>query len=115
MLTQECSSMAELMAHADLAIGAGGATTWERICLGLPSLVFTLAENQVATSRELEALGSIEVIENFKKIDHSDLARIIKNMLLRTYDSRRSASMLGLVDGLGTLRVADHLRTKLEC
>ena len=111
----QTSKMAELMAHADLAIGAGGTTTWERICLGLPSLIFTLAENQVATSRELVTLGAIEVIENIKKIDRSDLARILKNMLLKAYDLRRSASILGLVDGLGTLRVADHLRTKLEC
>ena len=60
-------------------------------------------------------LGAIEVIENIKKIDRSDLARILKNMLLKAYDLRRSASILGLVDGLWTLRVADHLRTKLEC
>jgi UDP-2,4-diacetamido-2,4,6-trideoxy-beta-L-altropyranose hydrolase len=34
------------MAAADLAIGAGGATTWERCALGLPSFVTVLAENQ---------------------------------------------------------------------
>ena len=106
----QTSKIAELMAHADLAIGAGGTTTWERICLGLPSLVFTLAENQVAASCELEALGAIEVIKTIKNIDRSDLARIIKNMLLKAYDSRRSASMLGLVDGLGTLRVLEAIR-----
>lgn len=39
-------NMAELMANADLAIGAAGATTWERCCLGLPSIQIVLAENQ---------------------------------------------------------------------
>lgn len=39
-------NMAELMANADLAIGAAGATTWERCCLGVPSILVVLAENQ---------------------------------------------------------------------
>ena len=30
------SSLANLMIKADLAIGACGATSWERLCLGLP-------------------------------------------------------------------------------
>jgi UDP-2,4-diacetamido-2,4,6-trideoxy-beta-L-altropyranose hydrolase len=38
--------MAGLMANADLAIGAGGGTSWERCCLGLPSLILVLAPNQ---------------------------------------------------------------------
>ena len=42
----QVENIAELMAQADLAIGAGGATTWERLCLGLPSLVVMVAENQ---------------------------------------------------------------------
>ncbi|AUZ84044.1 UDP-2,4-diacetamido-2,4,6-trideoxy-beta-L-altropyranose hydrolase [Methylophaga nitratireducenticrescens] len=40
------SNMAELMTDADLAIGAAGATTWERCCLGLPSIMLVLADNQ---------------------------------------------------------------------
>jgi UDP-2,4-diacetamido-2,4,6-trideoxy-beta-L-altropyranose hydrolase len=40
------SHMAALMADADLAIGAGGATTWERCFLGLPAIATILAENQ---------------------------------------------------------------------
>ncbi len=40
------SNMAELMANADLAIGAAGATTWERCCLGLASILIVLADNQ---------------------------------------------------------------------
>ncbi len=39
-------SMAALMVNADLAIGAGGVTAWERCCLGLPSLVLEIADNQ---------------------------------------------------------------------
>jgi UDP-2,4-diacetamido-2,4,6-trideoxy-beta-L-altropyranose hydrolase len=38
--------MASLMANANLAVGAGGVSCWERCCLGLPSLVVGIAENQ---------------------------------------------------------------------
>ncbi|MEI6114803.1 MAG: UDP-2,4-diacetamido-2,4,6-trideoxy-beta-L-altropyranose hydrolase [Burkholderiales bacterium] len=38
--------IATLMAESDAAIGAAGATTWERCCLGLPSIVLCLADNQ---------------------------------------------------------------------
>ncbi len=44
----------ELMVRADLFIGAGGTTTWERLCLGLHSLVITVAKNQDAFTRELD-------------------------------------------------------------
>lgn len=55
----QISNMAELMMKADLSIGAGGSTTWERCLLGLPSIVIITAENQ----RELtEVLNSKKVI-----------------------------------------------------
>ncbi|WP_238654668.1 UDP-2,4-diacetamido-2,4,6-trideoxy-beta-L-altropyranose hydrolase [Paenibacillus piscarius] len=44
--------IAELMRKADLSIGAGGSTTWERCYLGLPSLTIVTADNQ----REITAL-----------------------------------------------------------
>lgn len=50
-------SLAGLLARADLAIGAGGITTWERACLGAPSIVTAIAHNQEAPSRALAAEG----------------------------------------------------------
>jgi UDP-2,4-diacetamido-2,4,6-trideoxy-beta-L-altropyranose hydrolase len=40
------SDMAQCMADSDLAIGAAGSTSWERCCLGLPTLLVVLADNQ---------------------------------------------------------------------
>jgi UDP-2,4-diacetamido-2,4,6-trideoxy-beta-L-altropyranose hydrolase len=39
-------SLAGLISRADLFIGAGGATTWERFCLGCPAIMIAIAENQ---------------------------------------------------------------------
>ncbi|MGV3468693.1 UDP-2,4-diacetamido-2,4,6-trideoxy-beta-L-altropyranose hydrolase [Limnobacter sp.] len=57
------SNMAQLMADSDLAIGAAGATSWERCCLGLPSIVITLAENQTAIAGGLAKAGASVVLE----------------------------------------------------
>ena len=39
-------ALSALMVSADMAVGAGGISTWERCCLGLPSLVWPVADNQ---------------------------------------------------------------------
>ena len=54
--------MAERMSLADLSIGGVGSTSWERCSLGLPSLLFVLAENQAAAAQALvEARAAIVV------------------------------------------------------
>lgn len=55
----QATNMAELMCEADLAIGAGGSTTWERLYLGLSSIVIPIAENQIPTTRDLCDFGVI--------------------------------------------------------
>lgn len=56
-------NMAQLMADSDLAIGAAGATSWERCCLGLPTIMFVLAENQRKTAQGLARSGGVKLIE----------------------------------------------------
>lgn len=69
------SNLAELMANADLAIGAAGSSSWERCCLGLPTLLFVLAENQRTIAYELEKAGGglrcneQDFYENIKILD----------------------------------------------
>ena len=54
----QVKNMAELMAVADLAIGAGGTTTWERCFLGLPSITLIVAQNQADIIRAVAAKGA---------------------------------------------------------
>ena len=56
------SDMAQLMADSDLAIGAAGATSWERCCLGLPTIMLVLAENQRKVAQGLEQSGGAKLI-----------------------------------------------------
>ena len=55
-------TLAGLIARADLALGASGATTWERACLGLPSLVVAMAANQLHSAEEFSKFMQIPLL-----------------------------------------------------
>jgi len=45
-LHTQIENMAELLSNADLCIGAGGISTWERCSVGLPTIALCVADNQ---------------------------------------------------------------------
>jgi UDP-2,4-diacetamido-2,4,6-trideoxy-beta-L-altropyranose hydrolase len=55
---EQVDYMARLIAQADLALGAGGAMTWERCALGVPALTVVTAPNQRQTTVDTAALGA---------------------------------------------------------
>lgn len=103
-------NMAEFMASADLSIGAGGTATWERCCVGLPSLVITIAENQRDIAENLSRNGSIINLGWYESIKESDISTALEN-LLATPDRIRQMSLKGmqLVDADGTIRAAETI------
>ena len=52
------SSLAKLMAAADLSIGASGTMAWERCYLGLPAIIMSIADNQNNICEILEKKGA---------------------------------------------------------
>ncbi|NOR86739.1 MAG: UDP-2,4-diacetamido-2,4,6-trideoxy-beta-L-altropyranose hydrolase [Bacteroidales bacterium] len=58
----QVDNMAELMASVDLAIGAGGASMWERCFLGLPSITVILADNQKKNTEDVDKSGAIKYL-----------------------------------------------------
>lgn len=100
-----CSDVAELMTHHGLAIGAPGATSWERACLGLPSIVIPLAENQQTICNNLVRSGAALCV--FLE----DIANKLWPALLqlRQNYTYHQAQNLSLCDGLGSQRVLEHL------
>jgi spore coat polysaccharide biosynthesis predicted glycosyltransferase SpsG len=102
--------LADLMAAADLAIGAGGATAWERCCLGLPSLVVSIAENQRPACEALAAVGVIAYLGHQDGVATHQLTRAIEQLREDTKQRQRlSAAGAQLVDGCGLERVAHRL------
>ena len=73
------NNMAELMLNADLAIGASGSTNWERLCLGLPSLIFSVAENQRKYAIKLDIMGLIKFLGH---IGENNISNTIEKNIL---------------------------------
>lgn len=96
------TNMAQLMANADLAIGAAGSTTWERCCLGLPMVLIVLADNQQVIAEALADKNLVKVVTDMATLDEQ-LPRLLSE-LTDNYKkfSRQSAK---LVDGQGAKRV----------
>ena len=58
----QVNNMAEFMNKADLMLGAGGSTTWERLYMELPALVTAVAENQIQGCEDCSQAGIIEYL-----------------------------------------------------
>ena len=95
-------SLAGLIARADLAIGAGGATTWERACLGLPSLVVAIAANQLPFSEALDQAGHLLLLGDGASVT----AEQIRSTLLRLHiEPKPKKTATALTDGWGAPRL----------
>lgn len=100
--------MHHLMAQADLAVGAGGSTTWERCCLGLPSLAWPVADNQVSLLKDAAADGLV-YMPSFQDGDLSataltvHLRALLENPSLIAFMAKSSFTV---TDGAGAKRVA---------
>jgi UDP-2,4-diacetamido-2,4,6-trideoxy-beta-L-altropyranose hydrolase len=103
-------NMAELMAWADVAVSAGGTTSWELAFMGVPSCVLILAENQRRIAETLQKDGIAVSLGEFSacspEMISGALFEIVNQHAVRGEMSRRGRE---LVDGSGGDRVATEL------
>ncbi|HEX7759402.1 MAG TPA: glycosyltransferase, partial [Caulobacteraceae bacterium] len=99
--------MASLMAEADLCIGAGGSSVWERATLGLPSVSLILADNQAPMAQKLAQAGAGLALDarqdGFEAALLDVWGRLVDEPPLRWSLAERASQ---LCDGRGADRVA---------
>ncbi|MCI5134729.1 MAG: UDP-2,4-diacetamido-2,4,6-trideoxy-beta-L-altropyranose hydrolase [Candidatus Electrothrix sp. AW2] len=99
--------MARLMASANLAIGAGGSTSWERCALGLPSLVITTARNQEPIAAGLANSGAAQWLGKYEQVDSSSIATVLNQVSSDINWLKDMGEVASCVcDGKGLVRVA---------
>lgn len=107
------SDVAAVMAQCDLAIGTPGTSSWERCCLGVPSILVVIASNQTKVAAELNAAGAACVIERHQI--QTALASQINHLLAEPKAlSAMSHNAAKLVDGLGVQRVTERMGQIVE-
>ena len=104
------SNLSELMIKADLAIGAAGSTTWERLCMGLPSIIVTVAENQISASEALSNDGLVHYLGHASEITPVVIQEKLLDLISRPDElyslSNKNRS---IVDGEGVFRVQNAI------
>lgn len=108
-LHESLPTLAPLMMAADLSLGASGTTNWERLCLGLPTMVITMADNQIPIALELEARNLIHLLGNINSINVEVFAQEITKIIKTPDLNHWSKTCLATVDGKGTTRVIQEL------
>jgi UDP-2,4-diacetamido-2,4,6-trideoxy-beta-L-altropyranose hydrolase len=105
-------AMAELMSQADIAVGAGGSSVWERATLGLPTVTVVLADNQRRMAETMTQVGLTLAVDaqaaDFEAQLVEAVRRLIDNPALRRWLFEAPCHAC---DGLGAERVAEALLT----
>ena len=106
----DVSDVATLMAHADIAIGASGTSSWERCCLGLPTIAIELADNQHKISTALSRAGAITFLGRCEDLSQDLLTQAFIQLSSTPRQLQHMSMMAAQVcDGRGASRVAEHI------
>lgn len=106
------SHMSDLMKKCDIAISAAGTTLYELCACGIPTITYTLADNQLVAAEQFEAQG-VMISAGDCRGDDEFIERVETNLtqLAAKVDLRRELSqkMQALVDGNGSERLVEEL------
>ncbi len=108
----QVENMAQMMAQADLCVGSGGTVTWERCCLALPTIAWSVADNQKELLTDCSEVGLVYAPDGDQPTINDiaiHLQAMLQNSSLRKLMARKGSET---VDGKGAARVAKKMLQK---
>jgi UDP-2,4-diacetamido-2,4,6-trideoxy-beta-L-altropyranose hydrolase len=102
------NNIAQIMANSDLTIGGSGSTSWERCCLGVPSIQCVIADNQKCIADALVNVGAAVLVEPNKL--RQELPYLIKQFRETRIMQDMVLSSSAITDGKGLSRLI-HLQS----
>jgi spore coat polysaccharide biosynthesis predicted glycosyltransferase SpsG len=104
VLHENISEMAALMSKCDLAISAAGSTLCELCAIGVPTICFAVADNQIPNAERLAAKNAVIYAKDQRFAEHIQA-------LANDYPRRRalSTNMRQLIDGYGVVRITEKI------
>ena len=109
VLIQGANNLVDACLSHDIAIGAVGGSSWERCCLGLPTILVPIAANQKPAAKMLQKVGAGFLVDCFNDNFEHDLAQALRRMSDEETRSTMSKQALRICDGLGSERVASEI------
>lgn len=107
--------MCQFWLENDVVIGAVGVSSWERACLGIPSLIVISADNQKAVAENLHINKQNFLVGNGRDLTEKNWQSILQqrfsdlNLL-----NQLAENSFQLTDGRGAQRVYEKIISKLE-
>ena len=115
ILYNQVENIAELMAGSDLAIGAGGSSTWERFVIGLPCIVITFGQDQETTIKELHKDNLTTWIGSVDQVNKDSLSKAIISVIKNPIKlHKKTLKAQKLVDGLGDKRILKIIKNTIK-
>ena len=102
-LLVDVREMAVLLSGIDLAVGAAGVSALERCCMGVPTLLIAIAENQRPGAIALDAAGAAILLDAANVAD--GIARQLPPLMSGDRLGAISETAASLCDGDGSARV----------
>jgi len=107
---QSVTNISELMLWSDLAICAGGFTTYELAFMGVPTIVISASATQLEAAIALHQLGITKFIGEFGNISMSSTVSTLSDMIFNSEKRiELSYSSKAKIDGYGVNRVVENL------
>ena len=98
------TNMAELLSVSDLAIGAAGSSSWERCCLGVPSIIFPVALNQSGIAEQLSRCGAAIALTN-QDLSNGNLGLLVSQILQGQDLTKMSKAAASVCYGNGLAKI----------
>lgn len=111
------TDMASLMASCDIAVSAGGTTLCELAAVGVPTISYAMADNQLTAVETFAEKNLVpyagDVRSENEPVDFATIDSIIKflTQMSHNFDSRKKSSELlrTFIDGCGAAKIAEAL------
>ena len=111
-VVSKVNDMATLWLESDMAIGAAGTSTWERACLGLPSILCVIADNQELIAEAVDATGACKAIRYDNDYSHN-----LETAFAMFFQSELYQEMVEsnyqVCDGEGAIRAVEVILSEL--
>lgn len=110
---ENIQDMAAFMKECDLAVSAGGTTLYELCAIGVPSVSFSMADNQLQAVKTMAMKKIIPYAGDVRFTCENTINAMLSFLSdhIRSYDKRKKSSqcMRAFVDGNGSARIAEAL------